>query len=92
VAQLAGLPQKVIKRAKEILQNLEANELTAGALPKLAVGPQGPSKTKATPQLDLFEEQEQRLRETLSQIDPNQLTPLQALEKLFLLKKILDEK
>jgi DNA mismatch repair protein MutS len=92
VARLAGLPQKVIKRAKEILQNLEANALTAGALPKLAVGQQGLAKNKTIPQLDLFEEQEQRLRDALSQIEPNQLTPLQALEKLFTLKTILDKK
>lgn len=92
VAQLAGLPPKVIKRAKEILRNLEANELTAGSLPKLAVGHQSSAKTKSTPQLDLFEEQEQQLREELSAVDPNQLTPLQALEKLFSLKEIVDKK
>ena len=89
VAQLAGLPQKVIKRAKEILQNLEANELTAGSLPRLAVGQQSANKAKSTPQLDLFAEQEQLLREALTGIEPNQLTPLQALEKLFELREIL---
>jgi len=36
VARLAGLPQKVIDRAKEILSNLEKGELDAMGLPKIA--------------------------------------------------------
>ena len=36
VARLAGMPPAVIDRAKEILANLEDNELDPGAMPKLA--------------------------------------------------------
>ncbi len=36
VARLAGLPQSVIERAKEILSNLEEGEFSEGGLPKIA--------------------------------------------------------
>ena len=36
VARLAGLPNEIITRAKEILHNLEADELTPNELPRLA--------------------------------------------------------
>jgi len=58
VAQLAGLPLKVISRAKEILSNLEANELTPNAMPRLAISPSHATKHTKTPQLDLFEKEE----------------------------------
>ena len=37
VARLAGLPQPVIDRAKEILANLEGKELNATGQPKIAM-------------------------------------------------------
>jgi DNA mismatch repair protein MutS len=83
VAQLAGLPSKVISRAKEILSNLEANELTPNAMPRLAISSSHTAKQSKTPQLDLFEREEKKLREELMQINPNEMTPKQALEKLF---------
>ena len=42
VARLAGLPKEVLKRAKEILGNLESNELDIHNQPKLAGGERGP--------------------------------------------------
>jgi len=36
VAKLAGLPRSIIERAREILSNLEANELDVTGRPKLA--------------------------------------------------------
>jgi len=91
VAQLAGLPQGVIKRAKEILRNLEANELTAGSVPKLALSEDGSIKFSGTTQLDLFSEQEKKLREEVVQLNPDAMTPLQALQKLYELKAMTDE-
>ncbi|MCI0512093.1 DNA mismatch repair protein MutS [candidate division KSB1 bacterium] len=88
VAQLAGLPIKVIQRAKEILKNLEANELTPNAVPKLALGHVITSPSKESVQLDLFEVQEKKLREELLKIDPDTLTPRQALDKLFELREL----
>ena len=46
VARLAGLPSKVISRAKEILSNLEHHELTADGKPTLAEAPPVPKHGK----------------------------------------------
>jgi DNA mismatch repair protein MutS len=46
VARLAGLPQKVIGRAKEILSNLEHHELNADGKPTLAEAPAPPKHGK----------------------------------------------
>ena len=91
VAQLAGLPSKVIKRAKEVLANLEADELTTNDVPRLA-RPLSANKIEGKiDQLDFFEKQEQHLREELKKLDINVLTPIEALNKLFELKKIIDD-
>ncbi|MCK5737754.1 DNA mismatch repair protein MutS, partial [bacterium] len=90
VAKLAGLPKRVIERAKEILANLEANELTPSALPKIAVHHNTPSNNETQhSQLDLFNRQEQELRKKILAIDPNDLTPREALETLFELKTLV---
>ncbi len=90
VAKLAGLPQKVIERAKRVLNNLENNELTPNKLPKLARG-NLPEKKVAEPQLNMFTEQEHKLREALKKIDLNNLTPIDALNTLNELMKIIDD-
>jgi DNA mismatch repair protein MutS len=46
VARLAGLPQKVIARAKEVLSNLEHHELNADGKPTLAEAPAPPKHGK----------------------------------------------
>jgi len=46
VARLAGLPPEIIARAKEILSNLEAHELTADGKPALAEAPPPPQHGK----------------------------------------------
>jgi DNA mismatch repair protein MutS len=59
VARLAGLPDDVIERAKEILANLEASELNAQGKPRLAEAKVFRSRAKrkeeAKPQLNLFD-------------------------------------
>ena len=90
VARLAGLPREVIDRAKEVLHNLESNELTPNEVPKLALGKHALLKV-AEPQLNMFAEEEQRLREELKKVDVNRLTPLEALQKLDELKKRISE-
>lgn len=87
VARLAGLPAEIIQRAKEILHNLEANELTPNEVPKLAVSTE--TLMVAQPQLDMFREEEYKLREALQKLDLNDMTPLQALQKLDELKKLI---
>ncbi|MBV8379039.1 MAG: DNA mismatch repair protein MutS [Verrucomicrobia bacterium] len=59
VARLAGLPDDVIERAKEILANLEASELNAQGKPRLAEAKVFRSRPKRKeepkPQLNLFD-------------------------------------
>jgi DNA mismatch repair protein MutS len=91
VAQLAGLPAKVIKRAKEVLTNLEADELTANDMPRLARPLNGHQIDEKTDQLDFFQKQEQQLRDKLINMDVNELTPIEALNKFFEMKKFIEE-
>ena len=90
VARLAGLPKEVIERAKEILHNLEANELTPNEIPKLALGEHAPLKV-AEPQMNLFVEQETKLREAVQKLDLNNMTPLEAIQQLSELIKLIGE-
>ncbi|HGY56982.1 MAG TPA: DNA mismatch repair protein MutS [Caldithrix abyssi] len=89
VAQMAGLPAELIERAREILANLEANELTPNSLkPRLAERQSG--RNVDANQLSLFPDQESgKLKKKLEEMDINNLTPLQALQKLDELKKML---
>ena len=56
VARLAGLPDTILKRAREILANLENSELNTEGKPALAEKRTRPHKLRAfADQLDLFE-------------------------------------
>ena len=84
VAQMAGLPMFVTNRAKEILQNLESKELTPyeekkEKLKKL--------KKAEDNQISMFEFQDDELRDEINEIEINNLTPIEALNKLHELKK-----
>ena len=89
VARLAGLPIEIVQRAKEILRNLEANELTPNEVPKLAVSAE--VMQVAQPQLDIFREEEHKLRDALKDLDLNQMTPMEALQTLDALKKLIKD-
>lgn len=86
VARLAGLPSAVIERAKEVLRNLESGEYESGA-PRLARSKYAKKRTE-TPQLGLFE-QPDLVRQRIEEIDVSVLTPLEALNMLDELKKLL---
>jgi DNA mismatch repair protein MutS len=91
VAQMAGLPNAVIERAREILTNLEANELSPNRMPKLAKRHAGREVDKN--QVSLFSRKESSLLEKeLTAIDLNNMTPLDALVKLNELKKMLEKR
>ena len=87
VAQLAGLPVSVIERAKEVLQNLEAEELTPNHTPRLAAK----RSAKNNRQLDIFANQESLIRKELEKIDINNTTPLEAMQLLHNLISLLHE-
>jgi DNA mismatch repair protein MutS len=86
VARLAGLPQKVIDRAKEVLSNLEKGELDAMGMPKIASTRMANSKPQPASQLSLFT-QPDPIRSKLHNIKIDQLTPLEAINILDELKK-----
>ncbi|HED11308.1 MAG TPA: DNA mismatch repair protein MutS, partial [Caldithrix abyssi] len=88
VAQLAGLPPELIERAREILQNLEANELNPHSRkPRLAR--RRPGRDVDQNQINLFAPPRPSAVESrLKEIDVNNLTPIQALQKLDELKKM----
>jgi len=83
VARLAGVPAPVIARAREILHNLEEGELNDMGQPRLAQG-----ETTSAGQLALFAARERSLREDLSRIDVDRLTPLDALTRLHALVEL----
>jgi DNA mismatch repair protein MutS len=86
VARLAGLPQKVIDRAKEILSNLEKGELDAMGMPKIATTKMGTLKPTLPFQPSLFS-QPDSIRSELKKIKTDRLTPIEALNILDELKK-----
>jgi DNA mismatch repair protein MutS len=88
VAQMAGLPQFVTNRAKEILQNLESKELTPYEIKKAKLAK---FSRQDNTQFSLFEIKDDKLRKQISDIPINEMTPLDALNKLSELKKNLDE-
>lgn len=86
VAQLAGLPSEVISRAKEVLANLETNELSP-AEPSAENVSRKPTPRKQLVQLSFFDTVESRLREMVSRIDPDNISPMEALKVITELKR-----
>ena len=78
VAKMAGLPEKVIFRATEILNQYLSDDDKRGLQTN-------PIDTKS--QISIFEQREKRLSEALAKLDINSLTPLEALHKIDELKK-----
>jgi DNA mismatch repair protein MutS len=92
VARLAGIPEGVIDRAKEILNNLEQGEFTDSGMPKLAVSRKKRISWDSS-QMTLFQKPTDPIRETLQKIDPDRLTPIEALTLLSEMKdQLQDEK
>lgn len=79
VAQLAGVPEPVIDRARQHLFLLEQSSLEQPLAPPLAV-------RDAPLQADLFASAPHPVAEALSKINPDELSPRQALELLYMWK------
>jgi DNA mismatch repair protein MutS len=90
VARIAGLPEWVIGRAKEILENLEGEDLDEAGRPRLAHSSKLKGK-KASLQLNLFGAQDQRLKKWFQSLDVSSMTPLEALIELSKLKEYMDK-
>jgi DNA mismatch repair protein MutS len=90
VARLAGLPEQVVARAREVLANLEQSELDETGAPRLAQG-KGGGEGSGVNQLNLFGVRDEKLYRELHAVDPNRLTPLEAIELLYRWKKMIKE-
>jgi DNA mismatch repair protein MutS len=89
VAQLAGMPRPVVDRAHELLQHLE----TQGSdfkLPTAIASPKQKAEEHAG-QMRLFTETVNPAVEALRTLDVNELSPLEALTKLYELKRMASE-
>ncbi|WP_394167385.1 DNA mismatch repair protein MutS [Photobacterium piscicola] len=84
VASLAGVPKAVIKRAKIKLKQLEALGHQK-AQPSAAIAGQPPREEH---QLSLIPEPSE-VEEALTNVNPDELTPRQALDELYRLKALL---
>ncbi|MCK5721752.1 MAG: DNA mismatch repair protein MutS, partial [Gammaproteobacteria bacterium] len=86
VARIAGLPEEILLRAKEILHNLEGMELNDVGRPRLAQGSSEKDEGDIM-QLSLFMPQDRKLREWILGLDISSMTPLEALTELNNLKE-----
>ena len=90
VARLAGLPDQVIERAREVLTNLEAEELDEIGRPRLSVSERVPPELPLR-QLDLFSapvnRAQERLVAELAGQELETLTPVEALVRLEQLRR-----
>jgi len=79
VARMAGLPDNLINQAEEILKSLEGKK-------KINIDLSEKEIQKTLP-LKSLDKQEKQVLEEIKQLNPEDLTPLQALNLLFKLKK-----
>ena len=86
VAKLAGLPEPVIRRAREVLVNLEQEEFDEVGNPSWA---KKKDDQPGNVQLTLFAPRPSQIEEEIRAVDPDGLTPLEALSLIHRLKKKL---
>ncbi|MAA81632.1 MAG: DNA mismatch repair protein MutS [Hyphomonas sp.] len=88
VAKLAGLPKKAVKRAAQILKQLEAEPDAPENLPLFAAASLAPITDEDTADQIIGPSESDLL---LQQIDPDSLTPREALDLLYRLKSLGSE-
>ena len=92
VAKMAGMPKSSVKRANDILKQLEADNRQQGiaSKPMAEVG-----ETRGGMQLSFFQLEDPvlcQIRDEILNLDVNSLTPLEALNKLNDIKRIVKGK
>ena len=91
VAEIAGMPRSIVKRANVILKELEADNSQVGSIGKAAV--EHLEKSREGVQLSFFQLDDPvltQIRDEILGLDVNNLTPVEALNKLNDIKKILN--
>ncbi len=106
VARMAGLPMPVVERARAVLQHLEDQRMSVGTPEDNGRNQDEASRTPDVEKADvagleapenlqmtLFAQDPgaSEIRRVLSEVDPNRLTPLEALMKLAEIKRLLEE-
>ena len=92
VAEIAGMPKSIVKRANVILKQLEADNASVGTVGKPTAGI---AQSREGMQLSFFQLDDPvlcQVRDEILGIDVNNLTPLEALNKLNDIKKIVSGK
>ena len=84
VARMAGVPKGVVARARQILARLEASEITQDTIGKNILEGRGKKKNE---QMALGEYARVELVQELAEMDVLQMSPMDALNALFLLKE-----
>ena len=92
VAQIAGIPKDVVTRAMEILSNLEGTETDEAGRPRLAHNSVSEEERGDMVQLDLFGSVDWKLREWVTGLDIDSMTPVEALVELNKLKESVGSK
>ncbi len=93
VAKMAGMPKSIVKRSDEILKQLEQENRQTGTVTGKTIT-EGPSSTGGM-QLSFFQLDDPilcQIRDEILNLDVNNLTPIEALNKLNDIKKILKGK
>ena len=85
VARLAGIPHPVIVRAHEIQARLEVSDINQNTIGQEILGEDG--EKRMNEQVDLFDYQKTEIINELQTIDVMALTPMDAINKLFLLRE-----
>ena len=91
VAEIAGMPRSIVKRANVILKELEADNSQVGSVGKTAI--EHLEKSREGVQLSFFQLDDPvltQIRDEILGLDVNYLTPVEALNKLNDIKKILN--
>ncbi len=85
VARLAGIPHPVIVRAHEIQARLEVSDINQNTIGQNILGDS--NENRKNEQVDMFEYRKMEIIQELQELDVMALTPIDAMNKLFLLRE-----
>ena len=85
VARLAGVPHPVIVRAHEIQARLEVSNINQNTIGQNILAEGGANRKNE--QIDLFEYKKDEIVQELQQIDVMAITPMDAMNQLFILRE-----
>jgi len=91
VARLAGVPQEVVERSRDILKSLEQNAIASDESPRFVPKARSAPAVKLV-QMPLFRPLDAEVRDELLGLNIEEMTPLEALAKLADIRRRLSEK